>query len=346
MMKNFKSRFFEDYFVGDEINHSVPRTVSEGDVAIYLATTGSRFAVNYSKEFSKAIGYEETPIDDILMFHIVFGRTVPDLSLNAIANLGYAGVKFIKPVYIGDTLSAKSKVVGVKQNSNGKTGTVYVESTGVNQKGEVVLTYFRWLMMRKKKEGILDSFQDTIPNLPKEVNSSDFFVPKELKLENWDSDVSGSNAFFDDYSIGEEINHLDGQTIEEAEHQIATRLYQNNARVHFNQHVEKDGRFGKRIIYGGYIISLARALSCNGLANSFKVSAIHSGKHSAPTFSGDTIYAWSKITEKNKLNEKVGALSVRTIASKNNNKVIFPDEKNLTDNIVLDLKYSVLIPIK
>ena len=78
MMKNFKSRFFEDYFVGDEINHSVPRTVSEGDVAIYLATTGSRFAVNYSKEFSKAIGYEETPIDDILCF-IVFGRTVPDL---------------------------------------------------------------------------------------------------------------------------------------------------------------------------------------------------------------------------------------------------------------------------
>ena len=117
------------------------------------------------------------------MFNIVFGRTVPDLSLNAIANLGYAGVKFIKPVYIGDTLSAKSKVVGVKQNSNGKTGTVYVESTGVNQKGEVVLTYFRWLMMRKKKEGILDSFQDTIPNLPKEVNSADFFVPKELKLE-------------------------------------------------------------------------------------------------------------------------------------------------------------------
>ena len=96
MMKNFKSRFFEDYFVGDEINHSVPRTVSEGDVAIYLATTGSRFAVNYSKEFSKAIGYEETPIDDILMFHIVFGRTVPDLSLNAIANLGYAGVKIHK----------------------------------------------------------------------------------------------------------------------------------------------------------------------------------------------------------------------------------------------------------
>ena len=345
MMKNFKSRFFEDYVVGDEISHSVPRTITDGDVSIYLATTGSRFALNYSDDFSKSIGFNKTPVDDILMFHMVFGRTVPDLSLNAIANLGYAGVKFLQPVFVGDTVSAKSKIVGLKQNSNGKTGTVYVESTGINQKGEVVLTYFRWLMMRKKKEGIIKSFKDIVPDLPRSVNSLDFYVPEQLDLNNWSSEISGSNAFFDDYSIGEEIHHLDGQTIEEAEHQLATRLYQNNARVHFNQHIEKKGRFGKRIIYGGYIISLARALSCNGLANAFRVSAIHSGKHSAPTFSGDTIYAWSKIIEKNKINKNIGALTLRTIASKNNQDLCFPDEKNLLENIVLDLNYSVLIPI-
>ena len=66
----------------------------------------------------------------------------------------------------------------------------------------------------------------------------------------------------------------------------------------------------------------------------------------APTFSGDTIYAWSKVIEKNKINEDIGALTMRTIASKNNSNVSFPDEKNLTENIVLDLKYSVLIPKK
>ena len=64
-------------------------------------------------------------------------------------------------------------------------------------------------------------------------------MPEQLDLNNWSSEISGSNAFFDDYSIGEEIHHLDGQTIEEAEHQLATRLYQNNARVHFNQHIEE-----------------------------------------------------------------------------------------------------------
>ncbi|MAZ07416.1 MAG: hypothetical protein CMM99_02985 [Rickettsiales bacterium] len=344
-MKNFKSRYFEDYKINQEIYHSVPRTISEGDVSIYLASTGSRFAMNYSQQFCKNLGLKKIPIDDILLFHLVFGRTVPDLSLNAIANLGYAGVKFHNFAYVGDTLSAKSKIVGLKENSNGKTGTVYVESIGTNQNGEVVLSYFRWLMMRKKKEGMISNFSNKIPEMPEKVNSKEFILPRNLNYKKWSDQITGSPFFFNDYSIGEEINHLDGQTIEEAEHQLATRLYQNNARVHFNQHVEKDGRFGRRIIYGGYIISLARAISCNGLANAFKISAIHSGKHSAPTFAGDTIYAGSKIQGKEILNQNLGTLSIRTLASKNESKINFSKTDKLDDNVVLDLEYSVLMPI-
>ncbi len=344
-MKNFKSRYFEDYKINEEITHSVPRTITEGDVAVYLATTGSRFPLNYSYEFAKDLGFKSIPVDDILLFHLVFGRTVPDLSLNAIANLGYAGVIFHQPSFVGDTVTASSKVIGLKENSNGKTGTVYVKSVGQNQKGEIILTYYRWLMMRKKKEGMVKSFENFVPELPSQVSTSDFINLEKIKLDNWSSRISGSSHYFDDYKEGEEIHHLDGQTIEEAEHQIATRLYQNNARVHFNQHIEKEGRFGKRIIYGGYIISLARAISCNGLANTFKIAAIHSGKHSSPTFSGDTIYAWSKILKKEKISDTIGTIMIRTIASKNNLDMCFPDKKNLPDNVVLDLEYSVLIPI-
>ena len=345
-MKNFKSRYFEDYLLNDSINHSVPRTVTDGDVSIYLATTGSRFAINYSNQFSQSLGFRKVPIDDILLFHLVFGRTVPDLSLNAIANLGYADVKFHKPAFVGDTLTAESKIIGLKENSNGKTGTVYVHSQGKNQHGEIVLSYNRWLMMRKKKEGMIDGFKNFVPSLPTRVEAKFFKIPEKISSDSWSEEITGSPFLFDDYSIGEEIHHLDGQTIEEAEHQLATRLYQNNARVHFNQDVEKDGRFGKRIIYGGYIISLARAISCNGLANCFKLLAIHSGKHSAPTFSSDTIYAWSKILAKEKINDNFGSLYLRTLASKNNSSMSFPEKTDLTDNIVLDLEYSTLIPIK
>ena len=346
MKKNFKSRYFEDYKLNEEINHSVPRTITDGDVSIYLSTTGSRFPLNYSAEFSREVGLKKIPIDDILLFHMVFGRTVPDLSLNAIANLGYAGVKFHKPAFVGDTLNACSKIIGLKENSNGKTGTVYVKSEGKNQNNEIVLTYYRWLMMRKRDEGMIKSFQNTIPDLPEKVKTKDFNLIEDFNIDNWSSSMSGSDCYFNDYAEEEEIHHLDGQTIEEAEHQMATRLYQNNARVHFNQHIEKSGRFGKRIIYGGYIISLARAISCNGLANTFKLAAIHSGKHSAPTFAGDTIYAWSKILKKEIIHDSVGAMMIRTLASKNDSKMNFPDKKNLPDNIVLDLEYSVLIPIK
>ena len=346
MNKNFKSRYFEDYSLNETINHSVPRTITHGDVSLYLATTGSRFALNYSKEFSEKLGFKKQPLDDILVFHMVFGRTVPDLSLNAIANLGYAGVKFCKPVFVGDTVTATSKIVGLKENSNGKTGTVYVESVGKNQNGEVVLSYFRWLMMRKRKQGMIDSYSNSVPNLPEEVNVNEFEVSDEVNTDNWSSEITGSDFFFKDYEVGEEIDHLDGQTIEEAEHQLATRLYQNNARVHFNNHIEKDGRFGKRIIYGGYIISLARAISCNGLANAYKIVAIHSGKHSSPTFSGDTIYAWSKILKKEKINDRIGSLKIRTIASKNDSNISFPKSNELSQNVVLDLTYSVLMPIK
>ena len=84
------------------------------------------------------------------MFHIVFGKTVPDISLNAIANLGYAECRFVAPVFAGDTLSAESEVVGLRENSNGKTGVVYVRSCGHNQNGDTVLEYVRWVMVRKR----------------------------------------------------------------------------------------------------------------------------------------------------------------------------------------------------
>ena len=98
--------------------------------------------------------------------------------------------------------------------------------------------------------------------------------------------------------MGEKIDHVDGMTLEEAEHQIATRLYQNTAKVHFNLHEQAQGQFKRRLVYGGVVISLARALSFNGLANAFHIAAINGGRHVAPCFAGDTVYAWSEVLEK------------------------------------------------
>src|SRR5437588_1323222 len=145
--------FFEDFSLGQVIRHATPRTVTTGDVALYTALFGSRFAVQSSTAFAAAIGYPQAPVDDLLVFHIVFGKTVPDISLNAVANLGYAQCRFLAPVYPGDTLGAVSEIIGLRENANRKTGVVYVRSTGLRHKdGARVLDYVRWVMVRKRDE--------------------------------------------------------------------------------------------------------------------------------------------------------------------------------------------------
>ena len=148
--KTNPGNFFEDFSLGQVFAHATPRTITTGDVALYTGLYGPRFAVQSSDEFARGIGYPRAPVDDLIVFHTVFGKTVPDISLNAIANLGYAECRFLAPVYPGDTLSAASEVIGLRENSNRASGVVYVRTTGRNQQGETVLEYVRWVMVRKR----------------------------------------------------------------------------------------------------------------------------------------------------------------------------------------------------
>ena len=283
----------------------------------------------------------------MLTFHVVFGKTVPDISLNAIANLGYAECRFLKAVFPGDTLSTVSEVIGLKENSNGKTGTVYVRSVGSNQRGEEVLSYVRWVMVRKRDES-KPAPETHVPELKKRVDPSDLGAAcPRIDGKAWDDGLAGSAFRFGDYKVGEKIDHVDGMTVEEAEHQLATRLFQNTAKVHFNQHTEAQGRFGRRLIYGGHVISLARALSFNGLANAFHVAAINGGRHVAPLFAGGTVYAWSEVLETADIpgRSDVGALRLLTRATRDVPCAEFPQEDGAPDKpgVILELDYWALM---
>jgi 2-methylfumaryl-CoA hydratase len=294
------------------------------------------------------MGMDRMPLDSMLVFHVVFGKTVPDVSLNAVANLGYAAGRFGLPVHAGDTLSARSEVVGLKQNRDGRTGVVYVHSVGTNQQGRTVLDYVRWVMVRKRDVDA-PAPETVIPELPESVPVEKLVVPFDLRDGVYDTTLSGSRFLWEDYEIGEKIDHVDAMTIEESEHMLATRLYHNTAKVHFNQHVEQHGRFGRRIVYGGHIISLARALSYNGLANAVSIAAINGGTHANPSFAGDTIYAWSQVLDTIEIPGRgdVGALRLRTVATKDLACVDFPykDESGkYLPQVVLDFDYTVLMP--
>ncbi|MEQ8897332.1 MAG: MaoC family dehydratase [Roseovarius sp.] len=343
MAKTNPGRFFEDYTVGETIHHAVPRTVSGGERALYHALYPARHALYSSDAFAQACGLPGAPIDDMAAFHVVFGKTVPDISLNALANLGYAEGRWLKPVWPGDTLRSTSEVIGVKQNSNGKSGVVWVRTKGVNQHGEVVLEYVRWAMVRKFD---LDAPapETVIPELKPVLEASDLVVPEGLDFTGYDFTLAGEPHALGDYEVGEVIDHVDGVTVEEAEHMMATRLWQNTAKVHFDASLREDG---KRLIYGGHVISMARALSFNGLANAQIVAGLNGGAHANPCFAGDTINAWSEVLDKAETGVPgVGAIRLRLVATKGGEPFTLKGEDGkYLPHVMLDLDYWAFMPM-
>lgn len=343
MTKTNPGNFFEDFTLGQVIEHATPRTVTSGDRALYTALYPSRFALPSSDEFAAACGLSPAPVEELIGFHVAFGKTVPDISLNAVANLGYAECRFHQPVRPGDTLRARSEVIGLKQNSNGKTGVVWVRSTATNQRGETAIDWARWVMVRKHDVDA-PAPETVVPELADAVAPDGLVVPAGLDFTGYDFAAAGEPHRFGDYEVGEKIDHVDGVTLTDAEHMLATRLWQNTAKVHFNAEAREDGR---RLIYGGHIISLARALQFNGMANAAMVAAINAGAHTAPAFAGDTVYAWSEILDKAETGAPgVGALRVRLVATtgRDDTMTVRGDDGKYAPHVLLDLDAWVLCP--
>ena len=344
MTKTNPGNFFEDFEMGQVIEHATPRTVTEGDRALYGSLYPTRFALPSSAPFAAACGLREAPVEELIGFHIAFGKTVPDISLNAVANLGYAECRFHRPLCPGDTLSTRSEVIGLKQNSNGRTGVVYVRSTATDQHGEVAIEWARWVMVHKRDHDA-PSPDTVVPDLSDVVDASDLVAPEGLDFSGYDFGAAGEPHRWGDYEVGERIDHVDGVTLTDPEHMMATRLWQNTAKVHFNTEARDDGR---RLIYGGHVISLARALSFNGLANAQLIAAINAGAHTAPAFAGDTVYAWSEVLDRADTSAPgVGALRLRLVATRGRDETMTlrGEDGRYTPGVLLDLDLWALIPV-
>lgn len=347
--KSPRGNFFEDFKIGQVFQHATPRTVSDGDSALYIALTGARQVLHSAQPVAHAMGYQNRTIDDLLAFHIALGKTVPDISINAIANLGYAQVQFVKPIYAGDTISAKSTVVGLKQNSDGKSGIVYVQCEALNQDHQVVISWIRWVMVRKSNLGT-PAPETVIPELSKVVDAKHLNIPSNVEYDGFDTSITGSSFVWDDYEIGEVINHPSGMTVDESDHTLATKLYQNPARLHFDA---SKSTYGKRLVFGGHVMSVCRALSYEGLENALSIAAINGGAHCNPTFGGDTLYAHSEVLDRWEIPGRtdVGALRLRLIGVKEKPLRFLSDaastingKQSYNPNVVLDLDYTVLMP--
>ena len=353
-MKVFTGRYFEDFRIGQQLVHAIPRTLHGGDISTYIALTADRNPLAASTDLARSLGFSREVMPDLLVFHMVFGRSVPDISHNATANLGYADVRFLRPVYPGDTLNAASEVIGLREVSSGEAGVVYVRTRGTNQKGQDVLTFARWVMV-PKRDKTAAAAASHVPQLPSVVTPERLPVPDALNLERYPELVKfmPPGALWDDYEPGERLDHPDAMTIEEADHVQATRLYHNTAQVHFDQVAMASGRFGKRLVYGGHVISVAMALAQNGLGTALRIAAWNGGAHVAPTFAGDTLRTFTEVVERAELpgRRDLGALRLRMSAVKNVAASELPGIPPLLSGtkeprIVLELDYWALVPRK
>ena len=339
--KGSRGNFFEDFEVGQETVCPTPRVIGQAETTWHIATTNDR-----TPRFCSAEGR----VHPWIVFHVVIGQTVRDVSLNSPANLGYAGMIWRTPVFHGDEITTTIRIVGLKENSRKDTGNVYVATTGRNQRGEVVLEYTRWVMVRKRDSTRATRYleEPIVPRLPAQVGVDELppfpgALPTTVQ--------TGGRHFFEDYKPGESIYNYEGVTVNHSDHMSYTRLWQNSAKVHFDA-IRTEGKI---LVYGGFAIAVAYAQAFNGLENRSGIVALNSGAHANPNHAGTTIYSYNEVLEAHSLAGKpYGALRLRLVAVKDGDpgeeedfQLKVPGEKGgerYNPRVLLDLDYWELMP--
>jgi 2-methylfumaryl-CoA hydratase len=297
-IRGLHGNFLEDFRPGQVFRHRRGKTVTEGLFAVFsdFSYTMSPFAKN--ARYAQAYGFRGLVAPPGLVMNVVFSQSVEDVSENGRANLEYIDMRFGAPVYIGDTIEAESTVLGVKASSRDPDrGVVHVQTTGRNQDGQIVLTYQRKVQVWRDR---LDA-----PVADGEHSPAD--VPVSLQLPAYDAKrpyrelahLTRPDTYFEDFRAGDLIEHSRGRVVT-TDHIMLTGMLDNTAQVHCNQWmIDQDPeRFlgGQLVVYGGIPFYLCLGLSSADVGdNALGDVRYASGRHTAPVFAGDTVFARSEI---------------------------------------------------
>ena len=144
--------YFEDFSIGQVFEHSLSKTIFESDNNLFSLLTMNYHPVHTNADYASKQQHGQILVVGTLVFSLVVGMTVPDISGKAIANLDYEKIEHLAPTFIGDTLYARTKVLDVRP-SKSKTdrGIIYVETVGYNQKGEDVIRFRRHVLIKKRE---------------------------------------------------------------------------------------------------------------------------------------------------------------------------------------------------
>lgn len=299
LIRKKTGNFLEDFRLGQLFRHKGGRTVTEGITAHFTDFSFTANPLHRNLRYAQRYGYEAMPIPPGLVMAVAFSQTVEDISENARANLEYIDMRFGATVYAGDTIETETTVLGVKSSaSRPELGVVHVQSVARKQTGQIVVAYQRKVQVFKHDMAAkLD--EGEVPAAP---------VAVELELPPYDPNagyaelahLSNADTYLEDFTPGDTIEHSRGRVMTD-EHIFLTGMLDNTSQVHCNQTmIDRDpSRYlgGKLVVYGGIPFALCLGLSSPDISdNSLGDVVYKTGRHTAPIFSGDTVFASTEIT--------------------------------------------------
>jgi 2-methylfumaryl-CoA hydratase len=310
-------RLLGDFEVGATYEHPWEVTVDDGMIALYQASFLDAMPLHASKVQARAVGFADRPLHPLVCLNLALSFSVHDVSEQAIAHLAYIDVRFPGAGYPGDTVAARSTVLGVKPSSSGDKGVVHVRTALTSDRGQVLCVFERKALIRAGRLG--ERPADPPPAVEAVPELASFaHLPVELR------GVSGGGLplrlgrFFEDFAPGQLYAHEIGKTVGESEHMQLTALARNSHPLHFDEVYCQDKSFKKtRVVYGGLVLGWVLSLTSRDLlGNALWDLGLDAGAHPNGVVGGDTLYAASRV-ESVKDEGPHGKVTFRVVGLKN-----------------------------
>lgn len=289
--------------------------MTEGLLAHFTDFSFTANPLHKNLRYAQAYGFKGILAPPGLVMAIAFSQTVEDISENARANLEYISMRFGAPTYVGDTIETETTVLGVRPSaSRPELGVIHVQSVARKQNGEIVIAYERKVQVFKDdREAALDEGQIE----PARIDVEPFVPPYDSARDYAElAHLTNDDTYFEDFNEGDTIEHSRGRMMTD-EHIFLTGMLDNTSQVHCNQTmIDRDpGRYlgGRLVIFGGIPFLLCLGISCPDVADNSPCDIEYkTGRHTAPIFAGDTVFASTEISGKRDLSgrEDLGVLSV------------------------------------
>src|SRR3954471_4023200 len=228
-------RLLGDFEPGKTYEHPWDVTVDDGMIALFQASFLDAMPMFASRTFAKTWGFHDRPLHPLLCLNLALSFSVHDVSEQAIAHLAYLDVRFPEAGYPGDTVTARSTVLGVKPASSGDKGVVHVRTVLTNDKDKILCAFERKALVRAGKLESRPASPWTGARPTPELKTLPH-LPPSLRL---DHEPAGTPArfarFFEDFQPGQVFLHEIGKTVGESEHMQLTALVRNSHPLHFDE---------------------------------------------------------------------------------------------------------------